>query len=55
MKLVGDPLGTEDFGFIFPKGSDLVEPINAAIAAMDADGTLDSLDVKWFLEYSMGE
>lgn len=55
LKLVGDPLGTEDFGFIFPKGSDLVEPINAAIAAMEGDGTLDSLDVKWFLEYTMGE
>lgn len=55
LKLVGEPLGTEDFGFIFPKGSDLVAPINAAIASMDADGTLDSLDVKWFVEYAMGE
>ena len=24
LKLVGEPLGTEDFGFIFPKGSELV-------------------------------
>jgi polar amino acid transport system substrate-binding protein len=55
LKLVGEPLGTEDFGFIFPKGSDLVAPINAAIASMEADGTLDSLDVKWFVEYAMGE
>ena len=39
LKIVGEKLGTEDFGFIFPKGSDLVEPINAAIAAMQADGT----------------
>ncbi len=53
-KLTGDAMGTEDFGFIFPKGSDLVEPINAAIAAMKADGTLDTLNTKWFLEYEIG-
>lgn len=55
LKLVGTPLGSEDFGFIFPKGSDLVEPINAAIASMRADGTLDALNRKWFLDYTMGE
>jgi len=55
LKLVGEPLGTEDFGFIFPKGSDLVAPINAAIASMKADGTLDALNKKWFLEYKMGQ
>ncbi len=54
LKLVGKPLGTEDFGFIFPKGSDLVAPINAAIASMKADGTLDALNKKWFLDYKMG-
>ncbi|MEP1111259.1 MAG: transporter substrate-binding domain-containing protein, partial [Nitratireductor sp.] len=26
LKVIGGPLGSEDFGFIFPKGSDLVEP-----------------------------
>jgi polar amino acid transport system substrate-binding protein len=55
LKLVGEPLGTEDFGFIFPKGSDLVAPVNAAIAALKADGTLDGLNKKWFLDYKMGE
>lgn len=55
LKIVGEKLGTEDFGFIFPKGSDLVEPINAAIASMEADGTLDALNTQWFLEYSFGE
>ena len=54
LKIVGEPLGAEEFGFIFPKGSDLVAPINAAISAMRADGTLDALNTKWFLEYSMG-
>jgi polar amino acid transport system substrate-binding protein len=55
LKLVGGPLGSEDFGFIFPKGSDLVAPVNAAIAALKADGTLDALNKKWFLDYKMGE
>ncbi|PRY79432.1 polar amino acid transport system substrate-binding protein [Yoonia maritima] len=55
LKVVGEKLGTEDFGFIFPKGSDLVAPINAAIADMMADGTIDALNTRWFLEYKMGE
>lgn len=55
LKIIGEPLGSEDFGFIFPKGSDLVAPINAAIASMKADGTLDALNRKWFLDYNMGQ
>lgn len=55
LKIIGEKLGTEDFGFIFPKGSDLVAPINAAIAAMKADGTIDALNKKWFLDYKMGQ
>lgn len=54
LKVVGEPLGTEDFGFIFPKGSDLVAPVNAAIKALKEDGTLDALNKKWFLDYKMG-
>ena len=54
LKLVGGPLGSEDFGFIFPKGSDLVAPVNAAIASMKADGTIDALNKKWFLDYKLG-
>lgn len=55
LKIVGDKLGTEDFGFIFPKGSVLVAPINAGIAALRADGTLEALNTKWFLDYKMGQ
>ncbi len=54
LKIIGTPLGTEDFGFIFPKGSELVEPINQAIQSMKDDGTIDALNIKWFLEYKMG-
>lgn len=53
-KIIGEPMGTEDFGFIFPKGSDLVAPINAAIAELKADGTFDALNKKWFLDYQIG-
>ncbi|CAN7514260.1 transporter substrate-binding domain-containing protein [Rhizobium sp. LjRoot258] len=55
LKVIGGPLGTEDFGFIFPKASDLVAPVNAAIASLKADGTFDALNKKWFLDYKMGE
>ncbi|NAZ36604.1 transporter substrate-binding domain-containing protein [Rubellimicrobium sp. CFH 75288] len=55
LKIIGEPLGTEEFGFIFPKGSDLVEPINAAIESMRADGTLEALDQKWFVDYALGQ
>lgn len=55
LKIIGEPLASEDFGFIFPKGSDLVAPINAAIASMKADGTMDGLNQKWFVDYKMGE
>jgi polar amino acid transport system substrate-binding protein len=51
LKIIGEPLASEDFGFIFPKGSDLVAPINAAIESMRADGTLDALNQKWFVDY----
>ncbi len=54
LKIVGEKLGTEDFGFIFPKGSPLVAPINAGIAALKADGTFEALNKKWFLDYKMG-
>ena len=55
LKIIGEPMGSEDFGFIFPKGSDLVAPMNAAIASMREDGTLDALNTKWFLEYKIGQ
>lgn len=55
LKIVGEPMGAEDFGFIFPKGSDLVAPVNAAIAELMADGTFDALNKKWFLDYKMGQ
>jgi polar amino acid transport system substrate-binding protein len=48
LKLVGPPLSIDQFGFIYPKGSDLVEPVNLALASMKADGFLDELAKKYF-------
>jgi polar amino acid transport system substrate-binding protein len=50
LKLVGEPLQSDELGFIFPKGSDLVEPVNAALASMAADGFLDGLAAKFFTD-----
>ncbi len=57
VKVVGDAISNDEMGFIFPKGSDLVAPINEAIASMKQDGFLDYLMTKWFFEYepSTGE
>jgi len=38
----------EELGFLFPKGSALVDPVNKALAAMKADGTLDALNEAYF-------
>jgi len=54
-QVVGGPLGTEEFGFIFTPGSDLVAPVNAALAQMKADGTIDALNSKWLYEYSAAQ
>jgi polar amino acid transport system substrate-binding protein len=51
LKLVGDTIKSEDYGFIFTPGSDLVAPFNTAIAEMKADGFLDKLSTRWFFEY----
>lgn len=48
VKLIGPSLSSDELGFIFPKGSDLVEPFNQVLAQMREDGTLASFNKKWF-------
>ena len=48
VKLVGDSLSSDWLGFIFPKGSDLVEKTNSTLQEMMADGFLDALNLKYF-------
>ncbi len=50
-KQVGEPIKSEPLGLILTPGSDLVAPFNAALAAMQADGSLDALIKKWFFDY----
>jgi polar amino acid transport system substrate-binding protein len=45
---IGPVISSDQLGFAFPKGSDLVEPINKAIEAMQADGWLAEVNVKYF-------
>ncbi len=51
LQVIGEPLTSEELGFIFPPGSDLVEPVNAALASMRDDGTLDALFQTWFVDF----
>ncbi len=55
LKMVGERLTSEDLGFVFQKGSTLIEPVNQALAAMKKDGTLDALYKKWFVDYVPGQ
>jgi polar amino acid transport system substrate-binding protein len=48
VELLGEPLESGELGFIFPKGSDLVGPVNDALAELREDGTLDELAEKYF-------
>jgi polar amino acid transport system substrate-binding protein len=48
IKTIDDPLQSDPLGFIYPQGSDLVDPVNQAIAAMAEDGTMEELGRKWF-------
>lgn len=48
VRLLPGKIASYESGFVFPKGSDLVAPINAALNSMRQDGTLDALNHKWF-------
>jgi polar amino acid transport system substrate-binding protein len=48
VKFVGRTLNTDWLGFIYPKSSDLVEPVNMVLQSMMADGFLGDLNKKYF-------
>ena len=48
LELVGPPIKSDELGFIYPKGSDLVQPVNQALAAMRESGKLAELEQKYF-------
>ncbi|KAF0109368.1 MAG: polar amino acid transport system substrate-binding protein [Chloroflexi bacterium] len=48
LELIGPSISSDELGFIFPKGSALVNPVNQALQAMMDDGTLAKLNQKFF-------
>jgi polar amino acid transport system substrate-binding protein len=48
LKLVGPSLSSDQLGFIFPLGSDLVDPVNQALQSMMADGFLAGINAEYF-------
>ncbi|MCB9423061.1 MAG: transporter substrate-binding domain-containing protein [Ardenticatenaceae bacterium] len=48
LKLVGPSMSSDQLGFIFPKGSELVEPVNAALTELMANGFLAEVNLKYF-------
>jgi phosphate/phosphite/phosphonate ABC transporter binding protein len=52
VKLIGPSISSDELGFIFPKGSELVAPFNQVIGQMKADGSLEQINAKWFTKSS---
>ncbi|EPC00726.1 glutamine ABC transporter substrate-binding protein [Litchfieldella anticariensis FP35 = DSM 16096] len=47
-KVVGPLYEGQQYGIVFHKGSEWLEPTNEALAAMREDGTYDEIYAKWF-------
>lgn len=54
LKVVGHVDTNQHFGIVYPKGSQLVAPVNETLRAMKADGSFDLLYQKWFGETAPG-
>lgn len=52
VELLEEALERNELAFIFPPGSDLIEPVNAALEAMAKDGTLNDLFEEWFIDFT---
>lgn len=48
LEFVGPSISSDALGFLFPPGSDLVEPFNLALQDMMADGTLDEINSRYW-------
>jgi phosphate/phosphite/phosphonate ABC transporter binding protein len=48
LKLVGPSMSSDNLGFIFPNGSDLVEPVNQAIEELMKNGFLETVNAVYF-------
>jgi polar amino acid transport system substrate-binding protein len=50
IKTIDDPLQSDPLGFIFPQGSELIDPVNQAIQALKDNGTFEELGRKYFTD-----
>jgi polar amino acid transport system substrate-binding protein len=48
VELIGPSITSEQLGFAFPNGSELVASVNAALESMMADGTLNAFNAQYF-------
>ena len=48
LELIGPSISSDELGFPFPLGSDLVEPVNLAIQALKDNGKLEEINMKYF-------
>ena len=48
VELIGPSISSDQLGFPFTKGSDLVGPVNLAIQALKDNGTLAAINLKYF-------
>jgi len=48
LKLVGESMSSDQLGFIYPLGSDLVEPVDAALEELMKNGFLEEVNAKYF-------
>lgn len=49
IKLLSEELSSDPLGFIFPKGSELRDAVDAALASMQEDGSLIRISARWGL------
>ncbi|MCZ7669008.1 MAG: transporter substrate-binding domain-containing protein [Chloroflexi bacterium] len=45
---MGDSMSSDQLGFIFPLGSDLIEPVNAALSELMTNGYLQEVNAQYF-------
>jgi polar amino acid transport system substrate-binding protein len=48
LQLVGPSMSSDQLGFIYPLGSDLVEPVNLALAELARNGFLEEINLQYF-------
>ncbi len=48
VELVGPSISSDQLGFVFPTGSELVEPFNQAIQSMMDDGFMNEVNLRFF-------